>query len=77
MVQGSGDGDIESAQGIGPPPPPATKRPLDVAHSGQEAHPSPGDPGSQSPFTPDNPQQNYDPPQPKPQVNLQLVALIC
>ena len=73
MVQGSGDGDIESAQGIGPPPPPSTKRLQDAAQSGQEAYSSPGDPGSQSPFTPDNPQQyqNNDPPQPKPQVNLQ------
>ena len=44
MVQGTVDGDIESAEGIGPPPPPPTQRPRNET-----------DPGLQSPFTPDTP----------------------
>ena len=62
MVQGTIDGDIESAEGIGPPPPPPTQRQRKEA-----------DPGPQSPFTPDTLPEygNYMPPQPKPQVSIE------
>ena len=62
MAQGTVDGDIESAEGIGPPPLPPTRPPRNEAGL-----------GPQSPFTPDTPQDygNYMPPQPKPQVSLE------
>ena len=62
MVQGTVDGDIESAEGIGPPPPPPTLLPRNE-----------DGPGPQSPFTPDTPQDdgNYVLPQLKPQISLE------
>ena len=62
MVQGTVEGDIESAEGIGPPLPPSTQRVRNEA-----------DPGPQSPFTPDTPgdYENYITPQSKPQVSLE------